>query len=26
VEVDQESLSPFIAGVKNHVNVYYLQK
>ncbi len=26
VEVDHESLSPFIAGVKNMVNVYYLQK
>ena len=26
VEVDHESLSPFIAGVKNFVNVYYLQK
>jgi acetolactate synthase-1/2/3 large subunit len=26
VEVDQESMSPFIAGVKNRVNVYYLQK
>jgi acetolactate synthase-1/2/3 large subunit len=26
VEVDHKSLSPFIAGVKNMVNVYYLQK
>ena len=26
VEVDHESLSPFIAGVQNMVNVYYLQK
>jgi len=26
VEVDHESLSPFIAGVKNFVNVYYLQR
>jgi len=26
VEVDKESLSPFIAGVKNAVNAYYLQR
>lgn len=26
VEVDHESLSPYIAGVKNLTNVYYLQK
>jgi acetolactate synthase-1/2/3 large subunit len=26
VEVDHESLSPFIAGVKDRVNVYYLQR
>jgi thiamine pyrophosphate-dependent acetolactate synthase large subunit-like protein len=26
VEIDKVSLSPFIAGVKNMVNAYYLQK